>query len=90
MLYIIEPRTESDKVEAVGLPDVNFSYGENMVTYSNQETSQSIFSGTLVNCNGVMSIVTNVSPMKFGRVILSVVPADPIVKSKTRVGALMR
>lgn len=90
MLYIIEPRTESDKVEAVGSPDVShsYAYGENMVTYYGEEESQTIQSGTLVNCNGVMSVVVNVSPMKFGRVLLTVVPADPI--SRTTTGALIR
>ena len=90
MLYIIEPRTESDKVEAVGSPDVpNYhAYGENMVTYYGEEYSQTIQSGSLVNCNGVMSVVVNVSPMKFGRVLLTVVPADPI--SRTTTGALIR
>jgi hypothetical protein len=90
MLYIIEPRTESDKVEAVGSPDVphSYAYGENMVTYYGLEESQSIQSGSLVNCNGIMSVVVNVSPMKFGRVLLTVVPADPI--SRTTTGALIR
>jgi hypothetical protein len=90
MLYIIEPRTESDKVEAVGSPDVahSYAYGENMVTYYGDEYSQTIQLGTIVNCNEVMSIVTNVLPMKFGRVVLTVVPAYPI--SKTTTGALKR
>lgn len=90
MLYIIEPRTESDKVEAVGSPDVShsYAYGENLVTYYGLEESQTITSGSLVNCNGVICIVTNVAPMKFGRALLTVIPADPI--SKTTTGALMR
>jgi len=59
-----------------------------MVTYYGEEYSQTIRLGTIVNCNEVMSIVTNVLPMKFGRVVLTVVPAYPI--SKTTTGALKR
>jgi regulator of sigma D len=88
MLYIIEPRTESDKVEAVGLPDVNYTYGENIVTYNDQESACSIQPGSLVDCNGVLSKVTEVIPMKFGRVILTVEAANS--SPKTTTGALMR
>lgn len=90
MLYIIEPRTESDKVEVVGLPDVahSYVYGENMITYYGLEESQTIHLGSLVNCNGVTSIVTSIFPMKFGRALLKVVPADIIFKTTT--GALIR
>ena len=88
MLYIIEPRTELDKVEAVSLPDVDYHYGENIVTYNDNESAESIQLGTLVNCNGVICTVTEIAPMKFGRVILTVEPANPI--SKTTTGALMR
>jgi hypothetical protein len=88
MLYIIEPRTETNKVEAVGLPDVDYHYGDNIVTYNDHESSESIQLGTFVNCNGVICKVTEVVPMKFGRVILTVEPANPV--SKTTTGALMR
>ena len=90
MLYIIEPRTESDKVEAVGSPDVqpSYEYGEKKVTYYDSERSQSISIGSLIDCNGVVCIVNDVVPMKFGRVLLTVIPADPV--SRTTTGALMR
>jgi hypothetical protein len=88
MLYIIEPRTETDKVEAVGLPHVNYHYGENIVTYNDHESSESIQLGTLVNCNGVTCVVTELSSMKFGRVFLTVKPVDATPKTTT--GALMR
>ena len=88
MLYIIEPRTESDRVEAVGLPDVDYHYGDNIVTYNDHESAESIQLGTLVDCNGVICVVTELSSMKFGRVVLTVKPADSIPKTTT--GALMR
>jgi len=88
MLYIIEPRTETDKVEAVGLPDVNYHYGENIVTYNDNESAESIQLGTIVDCNGVNCVVTELNSMKFGRVILTVKPVDSIPKTVT--GALMR
>jgi hypothetical protein len=88
MLYIIEPRTESDKVEAVGSPDVqpSYEYGEKKVTYHSKEEHQSITVGSLIDCNGVISIVNDLVPMKFGRVILTVTP----FLSKTTTGALKR
>jgi len=90
MLYIIEPRTESDKVEAVGSPDVqpSYEYGEKKVTYFDSERSQSITIGSLVDCNGVVCIVNDVVPMKFGRVMLTVTPF--VSNSSTTTGALMR
>jgi len=88
MLYIIEPRTETDRVEAVGLPDVNYHYGENIVTYNDNESAESIQLGTLVDCNGVTCVVTELSSMKFGRVVLTVKPVDATPKITT--GALMR
>lgn len=99
MLYIIEPRTESDKVEAVGSPDVahSYAYGENMVTYYGEEESQTLSIGSLVDCNGHLCVVTELVPMKFGRVILTVNAIKvPVVTttyeyvSGTTVGALMR
>lgn len=89
MLYIIEPRTESDKVEAVGSPDVahSYEYGEKKVTYHDSEQSQTITIGSLIDCNGVICIVNDLVPMKFGRVILTV---TPFVSSSTTTGALKR
>ena len=88
MLYIIEPRTETDRVEAVGLPDVNYHYGENIVTYNDNESAESIQLGTIIDCNGVNCVVTEITSMKFGRVTLTVKPANPTPKTTT--GALMR
>ena len=88
MLYIIEPRTETNKVEAVGLPHVDYHYGDNIITYNDSESAESIQLGTLVDCNGVMCKVTEIVPMKFGRVTLTVETANPV--SKTTTGALMR
>lgn len=100
MLYIIEPRTESDKVEAVGSPDVPhyYAYGENMVTYYGEEYSQTLSIGSTVDCNGHLCVVTEVVPMKFGRVLLTVgaikVPTTTTTTyeyvSGTTVGALKR
>jgi len=99
MLYIIEPRTESDKVEAVGSPDVShsYAYGENMVTYYGEEYSQTLSVGSFVDCNGQLCVVTELVPMKFGRVVLTVSPVTVAVTtttheyvSGTTVGALMR
>ena len=88
MLYIIEPRTETDRVEAVGLPDVNYHYGENIVTYNDDESAESIQLGTIIDCNGVNCVVTEINSMRFGRVTLTVKPAESI--SKTTTGALKR
>jgi hypothetical protein len=88
MLYIIEPRTETDRVEAVGLPDVDYHYGDNIVTYNDHESTESIQPGTLVDCNGVVCVVTELSSMKFGRVVLTVKPTNPTPQTTT--GALMR
>ena len=88
MLYIIEPRTETDRVEAVGLPDVNYHYGENIVTYNDHESAESIQLGTIIDCNGVNCVVTEINSMRFGRVTLTVKPAESI--SKTTTGALKR
>ena len=88
MLYIIEPRTETDRVEAVGLPDVNYHYGENIVTYNDHESAESIQLGTIIDCNGVNCVVTEINSMRFGRVTLTVKPAESISKKTT--GALKR
>lgn len=88
MLYIIEPRTESDRMEAVGLPGVKHHYGDNYVTYSNNNEEVTLSEGSLVNCNGTLSLVLKVIPMQFGRVILSVNPIDSTPRTTT--GALMR
>ena len=85
MLYIIEPRTETDRVEAVGLPDVDYHYGENIVTYNDNESAESIQLGTIIDCNGVNCVVTEITSMKFGRACLKIVPV-----SKTTTGALKR
>jgi len=90
MLYIIEPRTETDKVEAVGLPGIKHHYGENSVTYIDDQGDKgeiTISIGSIVNCNGTPGVVTEVVPMKFGRVILTV-KLDHTPKTTT--GALMR
>lgn len=90
MLYIIEPRTETDKVEAVGLPGIKHHYGKNSVTYIDDQGGKgeiTVSIGSIVNCNGTPGVVTEVVPMKFGRVILTV-KLDPTPKTTT--GALMR
>jgi hypothetical protein len=90
MLYIIEPRTETDKVEAVGFPGISHYYGENSVTYKDEKGDKgeiTISKGSVVNCNGTLGLVTDILPMKFGRVILTVFLQPP---SKTTTGALMR
>ena len=93
MLYIIEPRTETDKVEAVGFPGIDYIYGENYVIYVDNHGDKgeiTISEGSMVNCNGVLAEVVDVFPMKFGRVILTVnLPQEkPVFKTTT--GALMR
>ena len=93
MLYIIEPRTETDKVEAVGLPGIDYYYGENYVIYSDNVGDKgeiTLSEGSLVNCNGVLAEVIDVFPMKFGRVILTVNLPEEKPVSKTTTGALMR
>lgn len=85
MLYILEPRTETDMIESVGLPDTDYAYGDNIVTYSDFESSESISPGKQVIINGETFMVSEVHSMKFGRACLKIVPV-----SKTTTGALKR
>lgn len=85
MLYILEPRTETNMIEVVGLPDTDYAYGDNIVTYSDSESSESIFVGKMIPVNGKISLVTEVHSMRFGRALLKIahIPA-------TVTGALKR